>query len=611
MFLGWDLAAVVSVAVLVGIFLAIQWRGDLPLDVLFLAGLIAVILVGAISPRQALEGFANSGLVTVAALLVVAAGLKSTGAIDWVAYHLIGRLHTPFEVLLVLAPTLLLLSAFFNNTPIVAIMVPLLLTWCRQHGASPAKVLMPVSFITILGGVCTLVGTSTNLIVQGLLVDSGLRPLHLFELAYAGVPIAIVGTLYVLFVGYRLLPERPDLVEKLDQEAREYLVEMIVQPHCHLVGKTVEQAGLRHLRGLFLVEIDRGDQVISPATPDDLIMAGDRLVFTGVVTTIVDLVKIPGLVPAAELKYRLQEKGQRWRHLCEAVVSHSCPLVGQTIREGNFRRHYNAVVIAVHRNGERLPTKIGDIRLQPGDTLLLQTRPNFVSQFRHSRDFYLVSSVEGFEPPRHDRAWIAGVIFLGYVAWLLVGSLPMPKPLASVLGEPAVGAIAASLLMVVLRCLSTLQARQALDWQLLITIGAAIGLARALEQSGAASQIAKWLVGLCLSQPMVLLGAVYLFASILTEFVTNNAVAVTLFPIVVAAAKEIGIDPRPFIIAITIGASLSFLSPIGYATNLMVMGPGGYTPRDYLRLGIPLNLICFALGLVAIRIFWPFRPLGG
>ncbi|MCS7237104.1 MAG: SLC13 family permease [Thermoguttaceae bacterium] len=611
MFGGWDLAAIVSVVVLVGIFAAIQWRGDLPLDVLFLGGLLIVLLVGAITPRQALEGFANSGLVTVAALLVVAAGLKSTGVIDWVAYNLIGRLHTPFEVLLVLAPAILLLSAFFNNTPIVAIMVPLLLTWCRQHGASPSKVLMPISFITILGGICTLVGTSTNLIVQGLLIDSGLPPLHLFELAYAGVPIAIVGTIYILLIGYRMLPERPDLVEKLDQEAREYLVELIVQPHCHLVGKTVEQAGLRHLRGLFLVEIDRGDQVISPATPDDVIMAGDRLVFTGVVTTIVDLVKIPGLVPAAELKYRLQEKGQRFRHLCEAVVSHSCPLVGQTIREGNFRRHYNAVVIAVHRNGERLPTKIGDIRLQPGDTLLLQTRPNFVSQFRHSRDFYLVSSVEGFEPPRHEQAWIAGLIFLGYVAWLILGSLPMAKSLAGVLGEPAVGALAAAILMVVLRCLSTLQARQALDWQLLLTIGAAIGLARALEQSGAAAQIARWLVGLCLSQPMILLGAVYLFASILTEFVTNNAVAVTLFPIVVAAAKQIGVDPRPFIIAITIGASLSFLSPIGYATNLMVMGPGGYTPRDYLRIGIPMNLITFVMGMIAISIFWPFRPAGG
>lgn len=608
MIFGWELPAFISVVVIVGIFASIQFYSKIPLDVLFLFGLIIVVLAGAISPKQALEGFSNSGIITVAALLVVAGGLRSTGVIDWAAYNLIGSARTAQEVLLLLTPSILVLSAFFNNTPIVAILVPLLLTWCRQRGVSPSKVLMPVSFLTILGGACTLVGTSTNLIVQGLLLDKGLRPMHLFELGYAGVPIALCGAAYILLFGQRLLPDRPDLVEKLDQEARQYLVEMIVQPNCHLVGKTVEQAGLRHLRGLFLVEIDRGDQVISPATPEDVIQAGDRLVFTGVVTTIVDLVKIPGLVPAAELRYRLQEKGHSHRYLCEAVVSHSCPLVGQTIREGNFRRLYNAVVIAVHRNGERLPSKIGDIRLQPGDTLLLQTRPNFVSQFRHSRDFYLVSSVEGFEPPRHEQASLAGLIFLGYVVWLVVGSIPGVQSVAPVLGEPAVGAILAALTMVAMRCLSTLQARQSLDWQLLITIGAAIGLARALEQSGAAAKIAGWLVGLCGEHPYILLAVVYLFASILTEFVTNNAVAVTLFPIVVAAANQIGIDPRPLIIALTIGASLSFLSPIGYATNLMVMGPGGYAPRDYLKLGIPLNLICFVVGMIVIPLVWPFQP---
>ncbi len=607
MILGWDLPELISVVTIVGIFVVIQWRGNLPLDVLFLCGLIVVVITGVISPNQALEGFSNPGLITVAALLVVAGGLKSTGIIDWAAYNLIGACRTPQEVLMVLAPTLLVLSAFFNNTPIVAILVPLLLTWCRQRGVSPSKVLMPVSFLAILGGVCTLVGTSTNLIVQGLMVEAGFRPMHLFELGYAGVPVALSGALCILLISQRVLPNRLDLVEKLDQEAREYLVEMIVEPNCHLVGKTIEQAGLRHLRGLFLMEIDRGQEVITPTTPEDIIQAGDRLVFTGVVTTIVDLVKIPGLVPAGELRYRLQEKGQKLRHLCEAVVSHSCPLVGQTIREGNFRRVYNAVVIAVHRNGERLPTKIGDIRLQPGDTLLLQTRPNFVSQYRHSRDFYLVSNVEGFEPPQHEKAGIAGVIFLGYVMWLIAGSIPAVRSLAPLVGEPAVGAILAALIMVTCRCLSTLQARQSLDWQLLITIGAAIGLAKALDKSGAATKIAQYLVGACGEHPYILLAVVYLFASILTEFVTNNAVAVTLFPIVVAAGGQIGIDPRPFIIAITLGASLSFLSPIGYATNLMVMGPGGYSPRDYLKLGLPLNILSFVIGLIVIPIFWPFH----
>jgi len=604
--LGLNFPALVTVAVIVGIFVAIQLRAGIPMDALFLGGLLLVILVGAISPTQALQGFANAGLITVAALLVVAAGLKSTGCIDWIAYRLIGQLETPYQLLVFFTPAILLLSAFFNNTPIVAILVPLLLTWCRQRGASPSKILMPVSFITILGGICTLVGTSTNLIVNGLLVESGMRPMHLFELGFVGIPVAVVGALYILLVGHRFLPDRPDLVEKLDKEAREYLVELIVEPECPLAGKTVQQAGLRHLRGLFLVEIDRSDQVITPASPDDVILPGDRLVFTGVVTTIVDLVKIPGLVPAGELRYRLQEKGPRLRHLCEAVVSHSSPVVGRTIRDANFRRLYNAAVIAVHRNGERLPTKIGDIELQPGDTLLLQTRPNFVSQYRHSRDFYLVAAIEGFEPPRHERAVVAGIIFAGYVLWLLAGTLPWAQGLSPALGEPAVGALVAALLMVGCRCLSPLQARNSLDWQLILTIGGAIGLAKAMEQTGAATRIGQALVELCQGHPYWILAVVYLFASLLTEFITNNAVAVTWFPVVVAAAGELGLDPRPFIIAITIGASLSFLSPVGYATNLMVLGPGGYTPRDFLRVGTPLNILCFVVGMIVIPLVWPF-----
>jgi di/tricarboxylate transporter len=606
MLFGFDLPAVITLAVMLGIFLAIQIRGGLAMDALFLAGLIVCVLVGAVSPAEALRGFANPGLITVAALFVVAAGLKTTGCIDWVAYRVLGRVGSAYSALLLLTPTLLALSAFFNNTPIVAIMVPLVLTWCRQRGVSPSKVLMPVSFLTILGGICTLVGTSTNLIVNGLLIQAKMQPMSLFELSYVGVPVALAGALYLLVLGYHLLPDRPDLVEKLDQEAREYLVELIVQPNCHLAGKTVEQAGLRHLRGLFLIEIDRGDQVITPVTPDDVIQAGDRLVFTGIVTTIVDLVKIPGLVPAGELRYRLQEKGRPIRYLCEAVISHSSPVVGKTIREANFRRIYNAVVIAVHRNGERLPSKIGDIRLQPGDTLLLQARPNFVSQYRHSRDFYLVANIEGYEPPRHERALAAGLIFLCYVLWLVVGSIPGMESLLPGLGEPAIGAMGAALAMVGLRCISVVQARSALDLQVVITIGSAIGVARALDQTGAARGIAEALVNLCAEQPYLVLAVVYLFASILTEFVTNNAVAVSLFPVVVAAAAKMGIDPRPLIIAVTVGASLSFLSPVGYATNLMVMGPGGYSPRDFLKLGTPLNLICFLIGMIVIPAFWPF-----
>ncbi len=598
----------ITIGVTIGIFLVMQLRIPIPTDILFTSGLVIVVLCGALEPRQALAGFANPAVITIAALFVVASGLQATGLLDWAVYQLLGSAGSAREALLRLAPTLLFVSAFVNNTPVVAMFVPAVLLWCRQRGISPSKLLMPVSFLAILGGTCSLIGTSTNIVVNGLIVEAGLRPMHLFEIGYVGLPVAIVGALFLLTVGYHLLPNRTDLVERLEKEAREYLVEMIVEPGCRLAGKTVEEAGLRHLRGLFLIEIDRDGHIITPVTPEDIIHEGDRLVFTGVVTTIVDLVKIPGLRPAGELRFRLDPRSQRGRHLCEAVVSRSSPLIGQTIREANFRRMYNAVVIAVHRNGERLPRKIGDIELQPGDTLLLQTRTDFTARFRHSRDFYLVASVEGSEPPRHERAWIAGLLLGGFVLWLLLRNVEQIRAWLPAIGEPAVGAVFVALAMVLTRCVSPGQARNSIDLQVLITIGAAVGLGKALESTKAADAISQILVQGVSGHPYLLLGILFVLGSLLTEFITNVAVAAMILPIALSAADAGGYDPRPFIMAITMAASMSFLTPVGYQTNLMVMGPGGYQPRDYLKLGILMNLIVAVCVLTLIPWIWPFYP---
>ncbi len=621
----------ISLAVTLAVFVGLQQRRNIPADLLFLGGLVTVTLFGVITPREALAGFANPAVVTIGALFIVAAGLRSTGVLDAIGNLLLGTAKTVGGAMRRVLGVVLGISAFINNTPVVAMFVPVLLTWCRRRGISPSRVLLPVSYVAIMGGTCTLIGTSTNIIVNGLLREEQEREtrriahaqqeglyadlpgfqeqmgsMTLFEIGRVGFACAAAGSAYLLLVGYRLLPNRTELVEQLDEQRREYMVEMLVQPDCRLIGKTVEQAGLRHLRGLYLIEIDRDDDVVTPVTPDDVIRAGDRLIFTGVVATILDLVQIPGLVPAADLTYEIHPKRRMGRHLSEAVVSSSSPLVGTTVRRANFRRLYNAAVVAVHRNGAQLRRKIGDIVLRAGDTLLLQTRTEFSSAFRNSRDFFLVADVEGSQPRRHERAWLAVGLVVVLVVWLFAASWFRPDGWAEGFASPAIAAVAIAGLMIVGRCIPAAEARGAIDLQVLVTIAAALGLGRALTESGAAEAIAHTVVGGAGRNPYLLLVGFYVLTVVFTELISNGAVAAMLFPLGVALAAAAGVSPRPFAMALAIGASLSFITPIGYQTNLMVMGPGGYQPRDYLRAGLPLMLIVGTVALLLIPRVWPF-----
>lgn len=601
------------------LFAVLQFRRAPSIDILFLGGLVAVVGLGIISPTTALVGFANPAVLMIAALFVVAAGLRLTGVLDLIGSRLLGSVQTAGGVIARLTCVVLGLSAFINNTPVVAMFVPMLVDWSRRRGVSPSRVLIPLSYLAIMGGTCSLIGTSTNIVVNGLLQDElrvdasehryspefhqQLHGMSLFEIGRVGLPCAVTGALYLMLFGRRLLPNRRGLIERLTEQRREYLVELLVSSNCRLVGKTVSDADLRHLRGLFLIEIDRGDDVITPVKPSDVIQSGDRLVFTGVVTTIVDLVKIPGLVPATDTQYASEAKQHRSRWLYEAVISKSSPLIGTSIREAGFRQQYNAAVVAVHRNGARLPSKVGDIVIEPGDTLLLQTRTGFVDRHRHNPDFYLVAGVAGSQPQEHERAWIAIVLVVGLILWLALASMIFSCSMAAL----AIASIAVAGLMVITRCISIAAARDAIDLQVLVTIAAALGLGRALTESGAAHAIASALVDLVGSaHPYLLLAVLYLLAIVFTELITNVAVAAMLFPLAVAMASASGLSPRPFVMAIAMAASLSFVTPIGYQTNLMVMGPGGYEPRDYMRIGLPLTVLVSGMALLLIPRIWPF-----
>ena len=624
----------IAVGVTIAIFLALQVRRGVPTDLLFLSGLIVLTMCGVITPKQALAGFSNPAVLTVAGLLVVSAGMRSSGVLDWIGNKLLGTAQTSRGALWRLAPVIVGASAFLLNTALVAMMMPVIVEWCRRRAISPSRLLLPLSYLAILGGVCTLIGTSTTLVVNGILRETererraiaaevrrdesataetarraesfarSVAPMGLLEIGWVGLPCALTGTAFLLLVGTRLLPKRTDIVEQLGEQRREYLVEMLVQPGCPLIGNSVERAGLRQLPGLFLIEIDRDGDIMTPVTPHDIVHVGDRLIFTGVVSTIVDLEKIPGLVPAADTTYEVHPKRRQQRHLTEVVLSRTSPLIGQTVRSANFRQLYNAAVVAVHRNGMRLTNKIGNIHLEAGDTLLLQTRDEFISSYRNSRDFYLVSAVEGSRPRRHDKLTLAALLAGILIGWLVVSTWLGSGQAGW--ASPAIAALAIAAIMVLTRCLPVSEARQSLDLQTLVTIASALGIGMALTQSGAARNIAAMLVDTVGQRPYLLLVVMYLLGSVFTETITNNAVAAMLIPIGIEVAWEAAYDPRPFIMAIALSASLSFVTPIGYQTNLMVMGPGGYRPSDYLRCGLPTAAVVTVTALYLIPRVWPF-----
>ena len=587
----------VTLAIVVGAFvaLALNWA---PPDLLFVAAAVSLAATGVISTDEAFAGFSNSGMLTVACLFIVVAGMRETGVLDYIGHHVLGGAQTERGALLRLGGVVMPMSAFLNNTPIVAMFLPVVMDWCRRHRVSPSKLLIPLSFLTILGGTCTLIGTSTNLVVNGLMVDNGLRSMRLFEVGKVGVPYAIVGFVYLLVAGRWLLPDRKELIEQLGETKREYLVEMVVRPGCRLVGFSVEAAGLRQLPGLFLIQIDRDGLAIGPVGPEERIEQHDKLIFTGVVSSIIELEKIPGLEPVAHAAEPSNVVAPKQRRLVEAVISESCPLIGKTIREADFRAVYGAAVVAVHRAGKRVEMKIGDIALRSGDTLLMQTGPHFTRAYRHDPAFYLVSDVEDWRPIRRDRARIALLIFVALLVAMTTGVIPILLSCAL-----------AAVLMIASGCLSAGEARRSIEWQVLITIAASFGVGAALKNSGLATVMASSLVdSTAIWGPVAALAVFYLLGSVLTELITNNAVAVLLFPFCLETARLYDVNPEPFLFALILSASASFMTPIGYQTNMMVYGPGGYRFTDFMKIGVPLNFILWLISIPLIPLFWPFLP---
>ncbi|WP_026699552.1 SLC13 family permease [Salibacterium aidingense] len=554
-------------------------------DLLVFFTLFLFLMLGFVTPEEALAGFSNQGMMTVALLFVVAGVFEKSGLIERLMTSFLADTKSGRAAMGKLLVPVSAFSAFFNNTPIVATLTPVVRRWTSKHNISPSRYLLPLSYASILGGTITLIGTSTNLVIHGLLIDAGERGFSFFQLAWVGVPITVAGLLYLLVFGPHLLPDHRSMIQRVRENTKDYLSEMRVTAEFPYANATVEEAQLRNLKGVYLIEIIRGKNRISPVSSKTLVQAGDRLVFTGMISTIADLQKRKGLEVNTGTDLSLDNIKNGNSRLVEAVVSHQSSLTHQTIKQSRFRETYDAAVVAVHRNDERVEGKIGDIVPKAGDLLLLVSGPDFNERIRERKDFYITTPLEEQKFYEDEsQGWITLILLMGMIGLVMLDLLSIFQAMVIMVG-----------ILFAAKISSPTEAKASVQFQVLLLIASALGIGNVITATGTADWIAQAMIGGL--EPLgiaAVLVSLYLLTNIFTEFITNNAAAVIMFPIAYEIALEMGMDPVGMAVLIAIAASASFLSPIGYQTNLIVFGPGGYSFADYFRIGFPLTLICMA-----------------
>ncbi len=587
-----SLDALITLGVLL-VFLGIIIRGRLAVDFALAGAMVALLVFGVLTPNEAFSGFSNPALFIIACFYVVASALKESGALHWWVMRLLGNSGSIKGAIPRIMGPVALSSSMISNTPVVAIFIPLIQDWARRHKLSVSKLLIPLSYASILGGTCTLIGTSTNILVVGMLQSTPeANSLSLFSPALIGIPLVILGIVYFVVIGHRLLPDRGGVVESMP-DTREYAVSMRVEEGGPLAGMSIAEAGLRHLQFSFLSEIQSKGHIIPAVGPEEILSGNDILIFVGQPEGVSELRQFRGLVPAEGEVLKLDVPYSS-RALIEAVISPVSNLVGKTVKASSFRTMFGGVILSVSRNGDRINQKVGSIVLRAGDTLLLEAARGFVRRHRYSRDFLLLSRIDDASIPDVSKAPIA-LGLLGLFVVVVVSGL--------------MSLVAASLLLVVALaatgCISMEFAQRSIDFRVLLAIGASLALGFALQKTGLADIAAQGIILLADGNPFLYLVLLYIATVMATELITNNAAAVLMFPLAQALSVELDASLLPFVMIIMFAASASFLTPFGYQTNLMVQGPGGYHFADYFRVGILLSLMVGVTVVFLVPLFWP------
>lgn len=550
----------------------------------FLIGVTVLGLFGVLTPKEMLIGASNEQIVVIILLLLLGNIYRKTSLLDALFNRIFVKVSSykgfTNRVMLLIAP----MSAFLNNTPLVALMIPYAYDWAKKHNQPISKILLPLSYAAILGGCATLIGTSTNLIVNGMVVESGFKTLGLFDYTIIGGTMIIIGYLYMRFIGHRLLPSNYVTSQKLTENAREYVVEAQVSANSPLTGKTIEEANLRNLDGLFLFQIIRNGHELTAVSNDIILLPNDILMFAGKTKSVAELFeRRKGLsMPSVGMFARKKELD-----IVEIVISNSSLLSNKTLKSENFRAKYDATVIALHRNGEKIHGKLGAVKLKPGDTLLLLTGVTFGQLSNNTKDFYLISKVKEIRKLTPLQSW---TLVIGTFLAILLSSLGVIKLFLALI-------ILISLLLV-LKVTNPKELAKSIDYDLAFIIAMALALGLAMQKTGVAEILANLMIEIFRPWGNIgLLSGLYIITTILAAFVTNIPAVALIFPIAISVASDLGLNPIPFILTVSFAAAANFMTPIGYQTNTMVYGPGGYKFRDFLRVGTPLT---FIYGIVTI-----------
>ena len=590
-----DFNQIVVCILLVLVFVAFikEWFSP---DLVAMGAFVLLLAIGVLDEKSALAVFSNPAPIIVSCMFVLSAALERTGTIEalgeWFE-KLAGKKE--LRVLLVLMLIVAVLSAFVNNTPVVVVFMPIVLALARKHDLIASRFLIPLSYAAIVGGTCTIIGTSTNLVASGIAKESGLDEFGMFEVSKLGIVFVIVTFIYMLLIGRKLLPDRVTLSTLFDSSAgKEFLTSVIISEESELIGKKISETSLSKIRDFRILEVSRSGKKINSPLKDIIFNSGDQLLVKSRVSGVVDVGGNSGIELGFEGGLGLQELQTESAVLIEGVIGPGSSLVGRSIKELNFREKYDVIILALHRRGVNLRDKFEDVRLAFGDTILVEGAPDKINALSQERDFINLSQ-SNCRPLRRSKVPYA------------VGALLLFMVLAAFKVAPLIVlALGAALLTLFSRCLEPSEAYEAIDWKVIFMIFGMLGLGTALQKVQVIQILADSLTGwaLVLKNIYVLIALIYLLTAILTELISNNAVAALLTPVAISVAQAMDLDARPLVVAVMFAASASFSTPIGYQTNTYIYGAGGYKFTDFTRVGIPLTIILWAVSVILIPMMW-------
>ena len=592
-FWGFNLYAWITILTVLSMFTVLLFT-KLRADLVFLGAISILFVTGVLTAKEAFSGFCSTSVVIIGVLFVVVAGLTYTGVLQWIVKHLLGQPSSYSKAVVRLMLPVAALSSFLSNTTVVALFVGIVKMWSKKLNVSPSKLLIPLSYASGMGGVCTLIGTPPNLIISGLYAEKTGVAMNVLATTIPGLFCLFIGMLSIIAMR-KLLPYR-QAPESAFESTSEYTVELLVPSDNPHVGETVEEAGLMNVRGGNLIEVIHFDEMVSPALSDELIMGGDRLIYSGQIDEILDLKESHGLVNADHMVFTMSEVDKN-RQLRTAYVNFGSSLINKKMSGTSFEKDNNMILVAVARRGKRINEPPREVLLQAGDTLLLECPPHL--NIQASGSFSQVHFFDSDQVPNiGKKTLISTTIMIAMVTLSALNIIPLLQC-----------AFLAAMAMLIFKCCNVDQAMKSINWEILMVFAGSVVLGVAIQKTGIAERLAFGILDVCGTNPIVVMTAICLVGTFITEFISNTAAGAMFFPIMYEAAEKLGYEPYPFLIALMVSVSSSFATPIGSPTHMLVYGPGGYRFSDFMRIGLLMNFIILAANIFIVNIIYPLTPL--